>query len=157
MSDVKVDKDLENFNSILKHVKNVHSIGEELCRELIKSGRARFARKVIVEIYKHDLSKFQDYEFERFFSEDKKMIEKAIDHHQRINPHHIQYYDSYKEMPDIELACMACDLKARSEGFGSDVKGYFKSFCEEKGITNNTNFYKKITGFLNLIIEDKFQ
>ena len=148
---------LEKFRKIVAHIQRVHENGIKLCEELIKESRERFARRVQVEIFKHDLSKLEDFEFSRLSSQKEDEIKVGVEHHRTVNPHHIQFYDDYKQIPEVQLACMACDLKARSEEFGSDVKQYFKKFCADNEITTNTNFYKKVTGFLNLIIEDKFQ
>lgn len=149
--------DLENYRRIVSHIQRVHENGLKLAEELIKGGRSRFARRITIEVFKHDLSKFGEFEYTKFFSGDKEELKQAVAHHRWTNPHHIQYYEEYKDIPEVQLACMACDFKARSEEFGDNVKKYLKEFCEEKKISVNTNFYKKLTGFLNLIIEDKFQ
>jgi len=155
--EIKILKDLENYRRVISHLRKVHENGVKLAEKLIEIGRPRFARRVTIEIFKHDLSKLGQYEYVGFFSGEKDKLADAIRHHQLVNPHHLEYYESYKEIPELQLAIIACDLKARSEEFGNDVKTFLKGFCEKKNISPGTDFNKKIKQFLNLIIEDKFQ
>jgi hypothetical protein len=157
-TELEILKDIENFDSILKHVQGVHRNGILMAKELIKQGRSTFARSLIVHIFKHDLSKFGRFEYNRFFSGDKKDEGQAIEHHRQVNAHHLDYYDKNSDMPEIEIACMACDLKTRSEEMSNNVMEYLRDkFCKQHDIGTGTKLYKDLAGFLKLIIARKFQ
>lgn len=92
-------------------------------------------------IYNHDLSKYDDEEFEpyrkKFFpidgeTSDKKEFSMAWNHHQKSNPHHWQYWILPKKIeneaipiPMCYVVEMLCDWTAMSIQKGGSVTNWF--------------------------------
>ena len=153
---LSVESELDRLEKIWSHIKNVQNNCYKLSRELVKEDRVDLARKLLQRAGRHDSSKFTDLEYYGMYSDDKLIKEIAINHHRNVNEHHLDYHSSPLDMDDLDLAEMACDLKARSSEFGTDIKEYVRSFCESRNISVNTKFYKSIVKFLNMILEEKF-
>jgi len=150
------EEHIERCSKIFDHIQNVQEFCFKLAVELIKDSQQRLARQLLKRALSHDLSKFSDLEYYGMYSEDKAIKDLAINNHRSLNPHHIDYHVNLLDMQEVDLAEMACDLRARSVEFGSSVKDYVKDFIEFRKISPNSKFYKSVTKYLNMIIEDKF-
>lgn len=153
---------LKKIESIAKHIahvkENCYIIGEKL----IEQGESQLGIRLIQNGEIHDNSKFGGIEFEYLNDETKiscpEKFALAYEEHVKNNPHHIEYYPSYKDMPRVYIAELTADCKARAGEFGSDVRGWFKDkFCEKYKISKCGAFYKQIIEFLDLLLDKPFK
>lgn len=143
--------------SILRHIQNVQDNAFILANKLIDEGELDLARRLIQRIMAHDQSKFTPLEFKGLNGATEELKTIAIDHHRSVNPHHIQYHASVKDMSDLDIAEFCCDIKARSEEFGTSVMDYIKKFINEHEISTSSNFYKRAKYFFDLILDIPFK
>ena len=89
----------------------------------------------------------------------KVKLKLAIHHHRTTNPHHVEYWSrGIEEMPRVYLAELICDLKSRSEEFGTDLRKYVDDMCNTKWNISKTNrVYLDITDFINLLCPPPFE
>ena len=166
----KLKKDIESSlakaDNIIRHIKNVQDNCLLLGKRLIERGDINLGKMLIANGLQHDYSKFTGIEFEfmspkLFHEEDeaKLKLKLAIQQHRSVNPHHVEYWNNKIEnMPDVFLAELCCDLKARSEEFGTSFIGYIEECVEGKWhITKENETYKKILEFVELLCEKPFQ
>ena len=83
----------------------------------------------------------------------------AIQQHNSTNLHHAEAWSGgIKDMPDVYLAELICDIKARSEEFGTSLMDYITTDGIKRwGITEDDDVYKKMIGFINLLCEKPFE
>lgn len=156
---------LLKIQAIARHIRNVEDNCLLLGTEIINHGEIEMGHKLIANGYAHDLSKFYGIEFEYLsinnpLEENSKLkLKMAVYHHQITNPHHIQYWPKgIQEMPIIYLAELVCDIKARSEEFGTDVREYVKNKgIQLWNISENDMVYKKIMEFLDILCKPPFE
>ena len=159
----KEDKEKELYlarlDSIVRHIQNVQSNALLLAERLIEQdGENELARQLVANSLEHDKSKLFGIEWDYLLSDDKEKLKMAIEQHNRTNAHHPEHWGSIKEMPRVFLAEMACDIKARSSEFGTDVKDWVKNEATKKyDVTPNSKAYKDLMYFLNLLLENKFK
>jgi len=61
-------------------------------------------------------------------------------------------------MPDVYLAELICDVKSRSEEFGTSLLDYIDNIGMKRwNITENDDIYKKMMIFINLLCEKPFE
>lgn len=150
--------DQEKIDAIVEHIDNVRDSGNKLGKILIGKGEVELGRRLIAVCHIHDASKFHGIEWDGLFSEDKELLRRAVEHHQQVNPHHPEYWIDIKEMPLVYVAEMACDIKARSSEFGTDVREWVKEKATKKyNFTNKNKVYRELMGFLNLLLEKPFE
>ena len=148
---------IEKIDEILSHIKKVEENCTKLGKRLIGSGRVELGIELIVNGRKHDLSKFNKFEFENLFPEEV-LFERALDTHRFTNPHHPEYWNSIHEMPEIAIAEMVCDCTARSSEFGTDIRDWFLN--KATGIYHfqeNDPIGQQIKYFLGLLLSPKFE
>ena len=121
-------------------------------------------RELVARAFRHDVSKFAGIEWDNMApgveivdGGAKLKLKLAVQHHNRVNPHHPEYWGGIHQMPKICVAEMVCDWKARSEEFGTDLRGWIdekatKRFEFEKG----TDIYKLIMSYVDMICEKPF-
>ena len=156
---------IEKIRNITRHIRNVEDNCFLLGEKLILNGEIDLGKCLIANGFVHDASKFSGIEFEFMApgmdvqEESAKLKMKlAIHQHRKTNPHHVEYWSNgIKEMPLVYLAELVCDLKARSEEFGTDVKDYIdnKALPMWK-ITKDDEIYKQIQRFLSLLCGTPF-
>lgn len=150
------------FKTLQRHVHNVQSNCQILGDKLIEQGEKRFAINLIANGYKHDNSKFYGIEWEYLHADIKEdspdLFFAAAKQHVSTNEHHPECWEHISNMPRIFIAEMACDLAARSQEFGNDVRDWIKDNATKKyNTTPNCKCYKQLMGFINLLLEPKFK
>lgn len=154
---------LSKIRIITRHIRNVEDNCLVLGEKLILQGDIEIGKQLIANGFIHDASKFHGIEFEYLSvhsvdEANKLKLKMAIHHHQQTNPHHIEYWNSIVNMPDVYLAEMVCDLKARSEEFGTSLMDYIDNQGIKKwNISKDSQVYKKIIRFVDLVCHTPFK
>jgi hypothetical protein len=156
---------LSKIRSITRHIKNVEDNCLILGERLILQGRIDLGKQLIANGFIHDASKFTGIEFEYLSlhnpteENNKLKMKLAIQQHNSTNLHHAEAWSGgIKDMPDVYLAELVCDIKARSEEFGTSLMDYINSSGIKRwNITEDDDVYKKMIGFINLLCEKPFQ
>lgn len=154
------DKRLEK---LLRHVNNVQDNCLRLGETLIEKGEDELGRKLIVNGRIHDASKFEGIEWEYFHADVKEhkpeLFRAAWKQHVKTNMHHPEFWvGGIKTMHDVYLAEMVCDWLARSTEFGDDIWEWVKEKAPERyNYTLNSNVYKEIKRYLEMLLEPRFK
>lgn len=148
---------LDKLEKVLDHIKHVQENCYKLGFRLIKTGQFELGRALISHGQIHDNSKFFGVEFDHLFPEDPLLFT-AVKHHATTNPHHPEFWNDIREMPEVYLAEMVCDCSARSSEFGSDVRQWFTMSATEKYRFKMDDVVgQKITYFLNMLLDKPFK
>jgi hypothetical protein len=165
----KVKKDGEQtmlkVRAIARHIRNVEDNSLLLGEKLIQRGEIDLGKRLIANGMIHDASKFHGIEFEYLSlgnpSEEsaKLKLKLSVHHHNTTNPHHPEYWaGGIKEMPDVYLAEMVCDWKARSEEFGTSLRDWIEQSATKRwGFVKDDKTYKEIMAFVDLLCEKPFE
>lgn len=162
----EINSTLLKIHAIARHIRNVEDNCLIIGEKLIQNGDIELGRQLIANGFIHDASKFHGIEFENLSITDgnkeesfKLKLKLAIQHHQLTNPHHVEYWSAKIEnMPDVYLAELICDLKARSEEFGTSLMDYIDNTGLKKwGIDKENKTYKRMIEFVNMVCEKPFQ
>jgi hypothetical protein len=125
-----------HLDALIRHLGLVRDACVLLGKRLIAQGRPHFGRLLIARGFVHDVSKFYGIEWEHMTVEQSGPAESsavrqlAIEHHRQTNDHHPEYWGGFANMPEICVAEMACDLYARSQEFGTDLRHWIR----DKGV-----------------------
>ena len=156
---------MKKIREIAKHIRNVEDNCLLLGEKLIENGEIELGKQLIANGYVHDASKFHGIEFEfmapGMSAEEevaKLKMKLAIHHHQLTNKHHPEAWSGgIKDMPDVYLAELVCDTKARSEEFGTDFRAWIDEVATEKyEFTKDDAVYKQIHRFVDLLCASPF-
>lgn len=153
----------KKVDSILRHIDEVQRNCRRLAERLIENGEEDLALQLVRNSLVHDMSKLSGIEWECLSindgdSVDETRLEIAISNHNKTNPHHPEYWDGIKNMPDVYVAEMVCDWKARSAEFGTSLLEWVNDGAALRyGFTKRDKIYRKIVGYINLIVEEKFK
>lgn len=149
----------EKLDSVLRHIAHVRDNCILLGKRLIARGEQEFGLKLIQRGLMHDSSKLNILEFKWLNqTADKDKLKIAIEYHQYSNDHHVESWGSIELMPRIALAELVCDIKARSEEFGQDIRKYLnEEFNKKHGLTPRSRVSKIIKDFLDLLVEPSFK
>ena len=163
---IKRDADitLAKIRAITRHIRNVEDNCFFLGEKLILSGEINLGKQLIANGFVHDASKFHGIEFEYLSLENpieennKLKLKLAIHHHQTTNLHHVEAWSGgIKDMPDVYVAELVCDIKARSEEFGTSLIDYIdNSGLKRWNITKDDEIYKKIMKYVGLLCGTPF-
>ena len=130
---------MEKIRAISRHIRNVEDNCLLLGEKLISNGEIELGHKLIANGFVHDASKFWGIEWEYMapgqptVEEGAKLkLKMAVQHHSRTNQHHPEYWGGINNMPRLYLAEMACDIKARSEEFGTDLRQWINEVATQK-------------------------
>jgi len=149
--------DVEKIEAILRHILNVQQNCLLLGKRLIEKGEAELGKALIANGLIHDNSKFFGVEWDYLDSEDKELQKIAISSHQKVNPHHPEYWGKIDRIPRLYLAELCCDWKARASEFGTSVHEWLENSATEKfGFTKNSKVYKEIKSLLKLLCDEPF-
>ncbi len=157
-----MDKD-KRLDTLLRHVNNVQENCLRLGELLIEKGEKEFGIQLIVNGRIHDKSKFEGIEWKYLHNDVKEdnpeLFEAAWLQHIKTNPHHPEYWlDGIKEMPKIYLSELVCDWYARSMEFGDNIWEWVKEKASDKyGYTTNSQVYKEIKSYLEMLLEPAFK
>jgi hypothetical protein len=155
---------LTKIKSITRHIRNVEDNCLILGERLILQGDIDLGKQLIANGFIHDASKFYGIEFEYLAlnnpTEEANKLKKkmAIQHHNTTNLHHAEAWPGgIENMPDVYLAELVCDIKARSEEFGTSLMDYIdEEGIKHWSITKDTTTYKKIVTFVELLCDQPF-
>ena len=165
----KIRKDAElilsKIRSITRHIRNVEDNCLMLGEKSILQGRIDLGKQLIANGFIHDASKFTGIEFEYLSlhnpaEENHKLkLKLAIHHHNTTNLHHPEAWSGgIKEMPSVYLAEFCCDIKARSEEFGTDLRVWINDYATKKfNFCEEDDVYKEVMMFVNLLCERPFE
>jgi hypothetical protein len=162
----EAEKTLEKIRGIARHIRNVEDNCLLLGEKLIDLGEIDLGHRLIANGFVHDASKFSGIEFEYMApgqtsqEEGAKLkLRMAVHHHQTTNPHHPEFWaGGIKEMPDVYLAEFCCDIKARSEEFGTDIRVWIDESATKKwGFVKEDKVYKEIMRFVDMICAKPFE
>lgn len=166
----KIKKDAEitmnKIRSITRHIRNVEDNCLLMGEKLIGMGEVDLGKQLIANGFVHDASKFTGIEFEFMApggsSEEenaKLKLKMAVHQHNSTNKHHPEAWSGgIKDMPDVFLAEMACDIKARSEEFGTNLREWINDAATKKWNFNSEDkVYKDLMRYVDLICEKPFE
>lgn len=162
---ITAERTMEKVRALTRHIRNVEDNCLILGERLILSGEIDLGHQLIANGFVHDASKFSGIEWDQLIigpttkeNESKLKLKMAIYQHQKTNPHHVEYWSNgIENMPDVFLAEMVCDLKSRSEEFGTALMDYIDNEGVKRWkITKDHSTYKKILKFVNLLCEKPF-
>lgn len=156
---------LSKITTIARHIRNVEDNCVFLGTKLIERGEIQLGTQLIANGYGHDLSKFQGIEFEHMSPTEpcmeegaKLKLKLAVHHHRKTNPHHVEYWaNGIREMPDVYLAEFCCDIKSRSEEFGTDLRQWIDETATKKwNFSKDDAVYKKIMKYVDILCPAPF-
>ena len=160
------DETISKIRAITRHVRNVQDNCLLLGERLILIGEIELGKQLIANGFIHDQSKFYGIEFEFMSPGDvvnedvaKLKLKLAIQQHQTTNKHHPESWSGgIKDMPDVYLAEFVCDIKARSEEFGTSLRDWIDGSATKKwGFSKDEEIYNKIMKYVNLLCEKPFE
>lgn len=150
----------QHLDNLLRHIDMVRQAGVLLGKRLIEQGRKDFGRLLIGKVYEHDTSKFYGIEWRYLHAGndvDLEDLERAVKQHTETNSHHPEYWGSFQNMPEIAVAEMVCDWYARSQEFGTSLRGWIKDTAIERfKIDSASEQYLWVEKYVNLLLEDSF-
>lgn len=161
----EADATMTKVRAIARHIRNVEDNCFLLGEKLIANGEIELGKQLISNGYIHDASKFHGIEFEYLSlnnpteDETKLKLKLAVHHHRMTNKHHPEAWSGgIKDMPDVYLAEMVCDIKARSEEFGTDLRKWIDEAATKRyGFTFEDKVYKDLMRFVNLLCPKPFE
>jgi hypothetical protein len=161
----EAEKTMEKIRLIARHIRNVEDNCVILAEKLLALGEVELARNLVANGMVHDASKFFGIEWEYLSLgnpvEDvaKLKMKLAIHHHNSTNKHHPEAWPGgIKEMPDVYLAEFCCDIKARSEEFGTDLRNWIDEVATKKYcFTKEDEVYKKVMKFVDMLCPPPFK
>jgi hypothetical protein len=156
-----VDKEqkMEKLDRLIRHKREVLDNCILLAWNVLKEDGHDFdlARRLVAHGFEHDTSKLVttiEWNHLTDADEDDDMLSVAIKEHNESNMHHPESWDGIKNMPQVYLAEMVCDWKARSSELGTDFVEWINEKATKRwGFTKRDKVYKDIMRFVNLLIE----
>ena len=151
--------DKQKLEALLRHKDNVLENCELLAAKLMEHGEVQFALALIAAGFNHDNSKFRgiEWDFMDPQTSNRTGLKYAVGHHSRTNQHHPEYWGSIDKMPDLYVAEMVCDWKARSTEFGNSLRDWIDKEATKKfKFTKDSAVYKKIMAYVDLILDKPF-
>lgn len=145
------------LNSIIRHIKRVEDNCNIIAQKLWETNYP-FALEMVRRGRIHDASKLEDFEFKYLWKNSLK-FEEALKHHHSLNSHHPEYYQNgIYGMNEADLAEMVCDVLARSQEFGSDIKEWlFIEAPKRYGFEGDLELIGKLKYYLDLLLTPKFE
>jgi hypothetical protein len=147
--------------NLWRHITEVQRNCYLLGIRLIEGGEEGLGRRLISNSLAHDQSKFHGIEWDMLSLDgddiDQTALQAAITQHNRTNMHHPEYWGTINDMPDVHIAEMVADWKARSSEFGTSLQEWIDVGAAERfAYTKNSKVYKKIKRFANLLVDKAF-
>lgn len=159
------EETMTKIRAIARHIRNVEDNCLLLGEKLIERGELDLGHKLIANGYVHDASKFWGVEWEHMapgqstVEESAKLkLKLAVQHHNRTNEHHPEYWGDIHLMPRLFLAEMVCDWKARSEEFGTSLRDWIDEQATKRfAFVKDEKVYKEITEFVDMLCPKPFE
>lgn len=156
---------MEKIRAIARHIRNVSDNCIILGEKLIEQGDIELGKQLIANGFVHDASKFKGIEFEFMApgmptteETSKLKLKMAVHQHNTTNFHHPEAWSGgIKDMPDVFLCEMACDIKARSEEFGTNLREWIDDVATKKwNFTKEERVYKELMKYVDMLCERPF-
>lgn len=153
---------LQKITSIWRHIEEVQKNCFIIAENLIENGEEELARQLLTNSLIHDQSKFRGIEWEYMQTDDDsdEAVDKlrlSVHQHNTTNPHHPEYWNGIHKMPDVYIAEMVADWKARSSDFGTSLQEWIDNQAAIRFHYNKKQMiYKKIMRFTKLLLEKPF-
>ena len=150
---------LDKVHKLLRHIRNVQDGCIHLGEKLIEKGEEKLGRTLIRNGLQHDSSKFTGIEWDYLDCKDSPiMLALAIKTHQGNNRHHPEYHSDIHDMPDVDIAEMVADWRARAGEFGTDLRVWVTTNATIKFQFKMTDpVGRKIKKYMNLILDKPFK
>lgn len=147
----------KRIDSLCRHIEGVQKNTLLLGTRLIEDGDEKTGIMLIANGFIHDHSKFYGVEWEYLGKDDSEASQLAIRQHQHTNKHHPQYWGGIHDMPDLYVAEMVCDWKARSNEFGTDLREWIDNEATKTfSFTKREKIYRTIKKYLDLLLDKPF-
>jgi len=155
-------EDFKFLESLIRHIKLVREAAWLLATRIWDrkgEGDPEFGKRLMVNVGHHDETKFFGIEWTdlRQNNPDTEKLKLAHSQHLASNTHHPENWGGLNSMPDLMIAEMVCDWKARSDEMGSDLRDWIKNAAVEKySISTQGKVYKKIKEYVDLLLDPPF-
>lgn len=149
----------QKLDDLVRHIDNVRNNCLQLGKKLIEAGQPDMGRRLIANGHIHDASKFSGIEWDFLdpTTTNKAGLKNAVNQHIRTNQHHPEYWGGIERMPDIYIAELVCDWKARSTEFANDLREWINGKALKKfGFTKESETYKKIMTYVDMVCDKPF-
>ena len=156
---------MEKIRAIARHIRNVEDNCLLLGEKLVMRGEIDLGHRLAANGYVHDASKFHGIEWDHMapgqptVEEGAKLkLKLAVQHHNRTNPHHPEYWGDIRLMPRLYIAEMVADWKARSEEFGTSLRDWIDEVATKRfHFEKEEKIYKEIIEFVDLLCSKPFE
>jgi hypothetical protein len=147
----------EKLSTLIRHIKMVEANCNLISRYTMEKD-PEFAIAIAKRGRTHDLTKFDSLEFENLWKGEKN-FDIAIVHHHTHNRHHPEHFSNgIYGMDLLDLVEMICDVTARSQEFGTDVRIWLLNKAAIKyGYMNDSEMLLKIEYYINILLNQPFQ
>ncbi len=151
----------DHIDNLVRHINLVREACLLLGTRLIKAGEENFGRLLIAKGFQHDVSKFYGVEWDFLHAGKdvpKKQLELAIKQHVATNDHHPEYHGTFDDMPALCVAEFLCDVYARSQEFGTNLREWIEEDAVKKyEIDTKGDNYKLLNKYLDILLENHFK
>lgn len=153
----------EKVQKALRHIRNVQDGIETIALKLIDNGYVEQAREILAQGLAHDRSKFSVNSFFKHLvlcEGTPEKIKGSVYEHSRQETHHPECFvwDHISEMDTPSLIEMVCDWKARSQGFGTDLRKWIDEEATVKfEFKKDDEVYKRIMYYVDMLLEKPFK
>lgn len=153
----------KRLDTIERHIHHVQENCQILADKFLEQGDRDLARLLLANAQIHDNSKYKGIEW-KYLHDDVKidkpeLFQAALESHWSNNPHHPEHWhDGIMRMPILYLAEWVCDVKARSNEFGTDVRDFIKDTATKRyKFTVQGKVYKEIKEIVDLLLDAPFK
>jgi len=150
----------QHLDNLVRHIELVREAGLLLGKRLMAQGRKDFGRILIGKCFEHDVSKFYGIEWKYLHAGKdiaKEKLAEAVEQHTLTNDHHPEFHGGFDNMPEMAIAEMSCDLYARAQEFGTNLRDWIRDVAVDKyKIDIEGDPYKMLMKFVDLLLEDHF-
>lgn len=153
--------DQERLDSLLRHINLVRENCERMAEKLTDRGEYDLARRLLQNSFLHDNSKFNGIEWQ-FLTDPQETnrsgLKYAVQHHQRVNPHHPEYWTrGIHDMPLVYRYEMIADIAARSTEMATSARDFVVETMPNKyGFVKNGPLHQELMAMLELICSKPF-
>lgn len=152
---------LKRLEAVLYHIDLVRRNALRLAEALIEAGECDLAVSLMHNVLAHDQSKLRGIEWDHLGhteeGNNRDMLALAVEHHNRTNPHHPEYWGSIENMPPVYLAEAVCDWKARSSEFATSLHEWIEHDATKRyGFTPKDRVYQDIRRYVKLLVGPGF-
>ena len=150
----------ERMEGLTRHIDLVRENCRILAGKLANVGEFELARGLHKNSYVHDNSKFSGIEWQ-FLTDpnttNKAGLKYAIEHHQRTNPHHPEYWGTIKEMPLIYRYEMIADITARGSEMATSARDFLNTNMPKRyGFPKDGDIHKQLVSILDMLCPKPF-